>query len=1237
MTTIVCHVGVLMSDGSHFSGSLTENGTFTEINNDGLQTIRPLTSGDNGRSLVVVTAQQDSTSVSAGLELTVKATGSVQPPAPPKPTGVTLTPPALSVLNTAALGAKLCSIAVTMSDGSTFSGATSENGAVTAISGADLQLIRNLNAGDNGAVGIVVSATQNGGSAVATFNLTVVAPPVAGDGTKFITGVSPGGSRGGNGWMGMEIITGATSPAVPTSGVTSPLIVSALGRWMLPGNSQAHTIKFIDAATGLDVPGSTVTLNMAGKPPNAFAYEALAVPITLDVFHTYYLVSLEGGADELLNTGANLTYAPVGFIFAGGEWGGNGFVRWGGANTCNGPLDFIYTLGKNVNVGSPMPPPGRTDYGEADSFVMGGFGANVVSGSLIIDGSFAGFHVPAPNSVVVQYFVDGQPASPYITGPVTTGGTFPWSVNTATHPAFTNGTHHLFAKFIDSNPAAPNTKAAYMYRCYSATWIVQNPAGNAVGDYSGAQLVPTNMATTSQPYGATSPLPDFVTYPGSVPAMVPHPRPHVSVAPSRDPKYRDYGELYIEDMSSMKSQEFTLIPGWATTKRGGIYIGYSYPDTGGGTVDDFYPAAFRSPTRAGGRCQALTTPISNFIPDPRAGGDTGYLGITLQGGLIHLDYEGNVTHLAGISWDPVKPGFDNIQTRNPGDTYNFVDEDTALAQCVVKGTLDGFTADEFGGLNDLCVDPRDTSIVYLANYIDSFIIKVDLHSDPPRCSVYAGKPGTSGYVNGATSVALFDEIASILTCDGAVAGFPAGTMLVSDQGNGAIRRISPDGKTVTTLCGNQTSKPTIEQLSNPGINDTWSPPGSVSFTPGNDSTGAHVNYPWVIRLASDKSTLVVQEFYTTNIRKISLTANTITRVPNTKGAFFNPGCPNGWTWFDIDTAGVLGPVDDIALAMGATGGGLHGGAPYVRASLDGSYVNSWIGDGTGRLPEGPGNQAGTVFAPLPVYAWPACFSKTRSHFLGGGFRYYGLYAARPRAPNDPVIDLGARIGINIDVFDKVSASNKGLWWNGTSMCFPLGSRPSFTCLYGELGNALLGTSVVPSFDDLSATYPIDGDFTAEVCAPGTLGRYFQDGGAGKVPRPELTGNDLRAICYYVRRVALSGTYPKVVEPGPRNADSRIPRISGVSAAWLSNDSMGNPRIQVSWKTDKRTIGIAVAGSAAQFGTGYPYTCLSPIEGSFGTSHTAIVTGLPLSKPIHFCAIAKDVAGNSVYSDDQVIA
>ncbi len=902
----------------------------------------------------------------------------------------------------------------------------------------------------------------------------------------------------------------------------------------------------------------------------------------------------------------------------------SGTGRWGGTNSCAGPLSFMYVLGQTVLRGTPFPYSDR--FYNWSRYITASPGWPTYSGIVTINGFWnpAGYGPNFPTwddtTFTVQYMLDGKPVGPQIKGISATGG-FPWTLDTTT---LSNVTHHIAIKFIDNT-----SSQVYGLRCYPLQLIVQNPPGASVDTYNGPQLVPTGVPN-NYANGLTNPTPDWVKYPGFIPPMNAHPRPDVNVPPTNDPKYRDVSHCYVEDMNSNKETEFHRNPEFATTERGGIYVHYVTVDTGGGTVEDFGPIVLSTATRPGPRTSALATPISGWVSSPDW---TGYLGVEKRGALVQLDWTGNLTFLAGTAWDPAKPAFDNISLR---DTYRNDKEkilDLIKTQVQTKGTIAAPPYDfpDFYELNDLCIDPRDHKVVYLAKVVDHCILKVDLNFDPPHCSRYAGTFGIAGYQNGPALTAKFNGVYSIIMCDGSVPGYPVGTMIVADKYNCALRKISPDGVTVATLCGNQVGKPDIGGTGGGGplldssLSDQWSPDGSVGFTPGNDTTGAYINTPFCIRFASNNPTqkrIVLLEGLPATFRVIDLTANTVTRIPNTKGIVnWHPngvgGMPyTGWQWFDIDTVGVLGPVDDIVFCTG-----VGNVAPYWRVSIDGSYVNVWCGDGVGYLPEGWIGGGGIVAAPLPVYSWVCCFSKTRSHFLSGGFRYFGLYAARPSIASDPPSDL--------DTLAPIFNQAMPMWRSiGTSMCFPLGVRPSFESLYGEYGNGLLGSSVVPNFDDLQALYPTDGSFADEICAPGTLGRFIQDGAGGTVPRPEMTGNDLRAICYYIRRLSLAGSYPVTAIPGPINYDSTPPLIGNVAAIRLSSTSL-----RVTWKTDKRTIGLAVAGSPRQS----PYNLWSPIEAQFGVDHDCTITGLPADvTPIHFSVVSKDVAGNAVYAPDATV-
>ena len=77
-------------------------------------------------------------------------------------------------------------------------------------------------------------------------------------------------------------------------------------------------------------------------------------------------------------------------------------------------------------------------------------------------------------------------------------------------------------------------------------------------------------------------------------------------------------------------------------------------------------------------------------------------------------------------------------------------------------------------------------------------------------------------------------------------------------------------------------------------------------------------------------------------------------------------------------------------------------------------------------------------------------------------------------------------------------------------------------------------------------------------------------------------------------------------------------------------------IQLSWTTDKPTIGLAGGGSATQALTFGFYPMFSAIESGYGTSHVATITVPSGMTPIHYTVVAKDRPGNIVHSADATV-
>lgn len=136
------------------------------------------------------------------------------------------------------------------------------------------------------------------------------------------------------GWVGAKLQANAGS-----------LLVTSLGRFMVPGNSGSHEVRLVNAATGLAVPGGEVTVNLAGQTPGGYIYQTLPTPVVLNAGATYYLLSKEqAGGDVWHDIDTTVTAADSVKILSG-AWGyGDG--TWYEAATANhsyGPVSLDVT------------------------------------------------------------------------------------------------------------------------------------------------------------------------------------------------------------------------------------------------------------------------------------------------------------------------------------------------------------------------------------------------------------------------------------------------------------------------------------------------------------------------------------------------------------------------------------------------------------------------------------------------------------------------------------------------------------------------------------------------------------------------------------------------------------------------------------------------------------------------------------------------------------------------------
>jgi hypothetical protein len=1170
------------------------------------------------------------------------------PPTPPQPI-TSLTPTSVSLAVSGSIGQPVCTFAVTMSRASPpFSGSLTLDGTHAsefALTGNVLTVgVANLSVPYRYNITITPHETGVVGDGVA-IPVTINAL-TRGATRKLITSVTAGNLRDdytGNGpvqWFGMWVTVGP-----------NPITVTSVGRYNSGNGTRNHPVVIIDAKTGTHVPNGHATVKAASAGHNQFAYAALPDGgSVLAAGRQYYILSRETeDNDQFCDSNTTVTYQTDATVSGSVVSVTNldSFGSGGPTGSTCGPLDLQYTIGGTpMLVGTPFPWLGDQHNYQTDN---GNYfyvpEVSVVSGTITLDGRWyqnSRFPILPTNTVTVEWVIDDNTPnvvrSPYILGPADQSyhNNFPWTLDTTT---LADGTHSFYVRFVDSVSGKKATNP-YLLSSFTGTLIVQNK-----GPLNGLQRVPLNQAG-QPPARLLNPSADWVTYPGSPTSQTVTPYPSPFVPPSSKTSLRNASNYYIENWTADHWHEYDTDKAFVTTPNGGVMLGHFSPQIGGNTIESQYAAGLCFQLYDGGRNDSRVSSYTSWVAAPDG---SGFVAAEMMGRVVHLAWDGTVTTLAGETLDRTK-----LQLEFALATQLPEAQRTNQMKFIGQIGTPGFT--DFRGLNDVCYDPRDPThrTLYVACPRRHCIIKVDLSTNPPTLTRYAGQDGQPNGVDGwrnsgnpsgsedganpytpivngrATEaidgtgpLALFNEPYSIIMADGRNPRIPAGTMFVADFCNGAIRQISAHGTTVTTLVGVQPAVNPTQATSDSAGTYQFSPAAATPFAQ------AWVNFPHTLRFDS-KGNILFLEIYHQTIRAVDYLKQTVTRVGETIWA--NDAAGGTWGWFDVDTAGACGPVDDIAVVKAIAG---PAGSIW-RISRDGTYSNWFWGDAAGATEEGPTRQ-GIVNDPgSGAYTWAICFAKTQARMLSGGYRHWGVMCWRSALPGDPPIDPDTNKGINIQLYNH----GHSIWWHGTCVAFPWGSRPTFASLHGAAGTGRLGSTVARTFDAIVAAYPRDGDFTAAVQAPGTLGAFINGGMDGSVLRPEITGNDLRALCYYIRRTAMSGTYPKTVDPGPQNMDTNSPIISNVALMRRSQTS-----IQATWTTSKPTVGLIAGCSDAVYNNTNDaglsqYNVWSPIESTFTTSHTETITSLPVvasGRPTHITILAKDIAGNSVYYPDQAVS
>jgi hypothetical protein len=147
-----------------------------------------------------------------------------------------------------------------------------------------------------------------------------------------VTSFTAAGARNDYGnFVGMKFTVGST-----------PMTVTALGRVCVPGNSGIHTLKLLNAATGVDVPGGSISVNMAGCTAGQFTYAALPGSVVLTANNSYFLASGEtAGGDQWYNVGP-ITSTGAAAVNSAVYFDGANWIPIAGSNSSYVPPNLLY-------------------------------------------------------------------------------------------------------------------------------------------------------------------------------------------------------------------------------------------------------------------------------------------------------------------------------------------------------------------------------------------------------------------------------------------------------------------------------------------------------------------------------------------------------------------------------------------------------------------------------------------------------------------------------------------------------------------------------------------------------------------------------------------------------------------------------------------------------------------------------------------------------------------------------
>jgi hypothetical protein len=167
---------------------------------------------------------------------------------------------------------------------------------------------------------------------------------------------------------------------------------------------------------------------------------------------------------------------------------------------------------------------------------------------------------------------------------------------------------------------------------------------------------------------------------------------------------------------------------------------------------------------------------------------------------------------------------------------------------------------------------------------------------------------------------------------------------------------------------------------------------------------------------------------------------------------------------------------------------------------------------------------------------------------------------------------------------------------GTIEGFPWGARPSFSSLMSSHGYSGLGVKMFDEIQGMPLTERI---------------AYVKSGMGGSVSRPELVGDHLRGLLYWIWRNSrqfIAGVPMDIPAP---NTDTGSPLISDVRVV------KSGTQLTWTWRTDRPTL------CYVRFGDRVPMYRFTAVENDFTTTHTAVAKYVDGAVHYQICALGQN--------------